>query len=112
MKTATKKNVIPGSNVNMGKLAYKRLARAKAIIRDLLEILQAGVHGAECFFCGESLIGCDPLKLTTHHINCDHNDNRPENKAPAHEICRRRYNAKVILHNKQKAQAKMEFIAQ
>jgi len=94
----------------VGKLAYTRLARAKAIIRDLLEILQAGIYGPNCYFCGASLIGCDPLKITTHHVNGNHNDNRPENKAPAHEACHRRYNAKVILQSKKATQAKNECV--
>jgi len=85
----------------MGKRAYARIARLKNTVTDLFEIFHV-----LCFFCKKPIT--NPLKYTTHHKNGDHNDNRPENKAPAHEDCHRSYNAKVILHEKSVARAKKE----
>lgn len=80
-------------------LAYQRLAKLKDLVMDLLA-------GRVCFFCGNPFT--DPLKVTTHHINGDHYDDRPENEAPAHEECHRSYHAKVILHKKDKKRALRE----
>jgi hypothetical protein len=80
-------------------LAYVRLAKLKDLVMDLLA-------GKVCYFCGEPFT--NPLQVTTHHINEDHNDNRPENMTPAHEPCHRSYHAKRILHKKNKKRALRE----
>lgn len=80
-------------------LAYQRLAKLKQLVMDL-------VADKVCFFCHKPFT--DPLQITTHHINEDHEDNRPENLASAHENCHRSYHAKRILHKKDKKRALRE----
>jgi hypothetical protein len=80
-------------------LAYQRVAKLKALVMDL-------VQEQKCYFCHEPFD--EPLQITTHHINGDHFDNRPENKASAHEKCHRSYHAKLILHKKGKKRALRE----
>lgn len=78
---------------------YNRVKRLKTLVRYMLLMFQSDDRH-KCFFCGESLLEADVLKITVHHINEDHEDNRPENLALSHEKHHRAHHAKVILHGK------------
>jgi len=68
-------------------LTYKRTRQLKNLSLHFLE-----KYKPKCFFCHQSLTEKDlPDNITDHHINGDHNDNRPANKALAHETCHRQY---------------------
>ena len=79
----------------MAKLTYNRTRKLKHLLKYMLKMLDA-----TCYFCHESLIEADLLKITVHHINEDHDDDRKENLSLAHECCHRRHHAKIILHGK------------
>ena len=85
-----------GSEV-MGKKTYNRTRKLKQLVKDMLLMMSLDARSL-CFFCGESLLEADVLKITVHHINGNHEDDRPENLALSHECCHRGYHAKVILH--------------
>jgi len=76
-------------------LTYKRTRQLKQISASFLE-----KYKPKCFFCGEVLTKKDlPDNITDHHINGDHNDNRPENKAFAHETCHRKHHYEDVAPN-------------
>ena len=58
------------------------------------------MYKVKCFFCHNLLVESDPLKITVHHMNGDHNDDDPENLALSHEKCHRGHHAKLNLHKK------------
>ena len=73
-------------------LTYKRTRQLKQISTYFLE-----KYKPKCYLCKELLTKKDlPDNITEHHINGDHNDNRPENKALAHETCHRKYHYKEV----------------
>lgn len=82
----------------MGRLSYNRTRKLKQLAEYMLRMLSTDGRD-KCFFCEDSLLDADILKITVHHINGDHEDNRGENLALSHECCHRGYHAKVILHN-------------
>jgi hypothetical protein len=81
----------------MGRRSYNHTRKLKQLVQYTLKMLQSdGRH--KCFFCSKSLLIADLLKITVHHINGNHEDDRPENLALSHDRCHRGYHAKVILH--------------
>ena len=82
----------------MAKLSYNRTRKLKGLVRYMLKMLSRDDRH-KCFFCGESLLDADLLKITVHHINMNHNDDRPENLALAHDKCHQGHHAKIILHS-------------
>jgi hypothetical protein len=77
-------------------LTYKRTRQLKQLCTHFLE-----KYKPKCFFCHQPITEKDlPDNITEHHINGDHNDNRPENKALAHEIpCHRRHHYEEVAPN-------------
>jgi len=76
-------------------LTYKRTRQLKQISKHFLEKYQP-----KCYLCHELLTEKDlPDNITEHHINGDHFDNRPANKALAHETCHRKYHYKEVAPN-------------
>jgi hypothetical protein len=68
-------------------LAYKRNRQLKDITKHFLE-----KFNIKCFFCKKRILPKElPDNITEHHKNGNHNDNRPANKALAHETCHRKY---------------------
>lgn len=73
-------------------LTYKRTRQLKDLSRHFLE-----KYKPKCYFCHQPLLPKDlPDNITEHHINGNHNDNRPANKALCHETCHRKYNYDVV----------------
>lgn len=83
----------------MGKRSYNHTRKLKNLVRYMLKMLSSD-DKHKCFFCGDSLLAADLLKITVHHINENHEDDRPENLALSHEKCHRGHHAKIILHGK------------
>lgn len=78
---------------------YNHTKRLKNLVRYMLKMLSH--YGlAECYFCEESLLtdDTDLLHITVHHVNEDHDDDRPENLRLTHERCHRGHHARRILH--------------
>lgn len=87
-----------------------RVRRELAKLRELIDYFAEGRH---CYFCHKPLVdrpnayghgdgNASPIatKLTIHHIDGNHDNNAPENKAPCHTSCHKRYHARIILHGK------------
>lgn len=73
-------------------LTYKRTRQLKQLSTHFLE-----KHKPKCFFCHKVLTVTDlPDNITDHHINGDHSDNRPANKALSHETCHRQHHFKEV----------------
>jgi len=75
------------------RLAHKRTAKLKQLVKSMLKMIDG-----KCYFCDGKFENV--LKITVHHVNGDHSDNRKENLSLAHEKCHRSYHAKIILHGK------------
>lgn len=81
-------------------------------LNKLREIARVALAGQRCYFCGKPLLAPadfaagngngPPLtdKLTVHHKNEDHSDNRPSNHALCHQTCHKKYHAHRILHGR------------
>lgn len=55
-----------------------------------------------CFFCSKEIVkltGCSSNSLCVHHINGNHNDDRPSNRANAHIGCHHRYHDEQMWTN-------------
>lgn len=54
-----------------------------------------------CYFCKQniepSLVRDNPITLTIHHINGNHEDNRIVNQSIAHRSCHKSYHAQLVL---------------
>ena len=76
-------------------LNFKR-DKSKTLVSQRLLAQKSAIHlllrhqRSKCFFCKRPLHVNQ--KLTTHHVNGNHEDNRPVNKRLAHETCHRVYN--------------------
>lgn len=83
-------------------------------LRMLREMVWHFTEGKKCPFCKKELLpgatdleygerNCPPIKerLTIHHSNGNHDDNRKKNRKPAHQSCHKRYHIK-IQHSKTK----------
>jgi hypothetical protein len=91
------KSVNISRRFGMGRLSYNRTRKLKQLVECMLKMLESDDRH-KCFFCAESLLEAELLKITVHHINGNHEDNRSSNLALSHECCHRGYHAKVILH--------------
>ena len=72
-----------------GTLAKRRLEAQREILPELLRRLKV-----KCFFCRKKVKASQ--QLTTHHKNEDHEDNRPANKAIAHERHHRQHHYEKV----------------
>ena len=86
---------------------YRYLNRYRKIILLLLEHSQV-----RCFFCGKLFTAEDFPKrkldrITIHHINGNHEDNRPENLAFAHRTCHKRHHMKERKKNEKNSEKRI-----
>jgi hypothetical protein len=85
-------------------------ARVRRELAKLREMIDYFAEGKRCYFCRKLLIArsnayghgdgnASPIaNLTIHHIDENHKNNAPENKAPCHESCHKKFHARRILH--------------
>jgi len=72
-----------------GSLAARRVRAQKLMLRKIVRVMNVC-----CYLCGKRVTETEAL--TTHHINHNHSDNRPRNKAVSHERCHRQYHYEDI----------------
>jgi len=68
-------------------------------------LVETLIRQRRCHFCDQPLWHPEWFKtkahaVTIHHLNHDHDDDRPENHAWAHSRCHKQYHAKDILHRR------------
>lgn len=97
----------------MSKLIRKELGKLREVV---WYFLSAKKPSNRCFFCKGILLtdeqkemlvegwvrfgnaAAPPLDLgiTMHHLNGDHDDNRPKNVSPSHDTCHKRHHANLV----------------
>jgi len=90
----------------------------RAELHLLREIAHDLLRGKTCYFCHEPLVADvdsrfgnkdnSPLhvELTVHHLNDNHEDNRPANRRWTHAAGHRAYHAQRTFHKRSAAQAR------